>query len=207
MSFRKQLICVGAGLALTACGGGGGDGLSGSSYNNDIVVRVVFEDLAAFRNVAAETGDLSDVRITFDIDVSNTINAGDISFYYKLQYSEGGYQEAVQLQQYEVGRYVTLSNDVMTVTFTGNTLEWVLDRADLAVLLGESDHGLTASIGVNVVASKSVSLTDSSDFIPDLATVEVTDPNGRIVDDTDDWMPSDGPSAVDLSSVRVLFFD
>lgn len=207
MRLIRKLMFVGAGLVLTACGGGGGDGLSGSSYDNEIVVRVVFENLTDFRNVAAVDGDYSDVRVTFDMDQSITVNYGDISFYYNREYTGTEYDEFVEVQQHDGVRFVEIPDVDETYSLQGKTLEWVADRTDLNAALEDAEYPLNAERLVYVIAEKDGSaLTGASDYIPGFLDFEDADDSGRIPDAQNDWTPSGGTSAVDLRSVQVLFF-
>ena|SRR3990167_6196225 len=208
MSFRKNLMCAGAGLLLTACGGGGGgDGLGGSSYDNEIVVRVVFEDGAAFRSVAAVNGDYSELRVIFDANDNDEIDDGDVAFYYINEYDGSTYDRYVELQQYDAGNFDPILNSGIRATFNGDTFEWVLDRDVLENLFGDDLLEVTEATWVSVEANKDgASVVGATDYIPDTDDFIELDLSGRYEDDEGDMMPENGTPAVDLLSVRVLFY-
>lgn len=206
MKVRKSLLCAGAGLMLTACGGGGGDGLGASSYDNEIVVRVEFEDGAAFRNVAAVNGDKSELFVTFDVDDSNTINDGDLRLVYFKERDGSEFDEDIEFLIYTGGSFVDVPV-LVTATFPSNVVEWVIDREALDEFMIYTPDRVSESTFLQVEARKVGSDFDSTeDSIPDLAPfAELI--SGVILDDAGDFDPSSGgSSAVDLRSVRVLFY-
>lgn len=210
MRLIRNLMLVGAGLVLTACGSGGGDGdsLGGSSYEDEIVVRVVLEDGSAFRNVAVVNNDYSLLMVTFDVDDSGTINEDDLRLTYgKIYSSVTGYDEYYELLRRDGIGFLPIT-DITQANFVGDTMEWVIDTPALE---DEMDmlSVITDETGLRVEAIKDgASFLESEDLIPDSGTFTLIDAiSGRVDDDADDFDPSSGgTSAVDLRSVRVFFF-
>jgi hypothetical protein len=208
MSFRKSLIGVGAGLLLSACGGGGGDGdgLGSSSYDNEIVVRVVFEDGAAFRNVATTLGDYSDLFVTFDVDDDDDISEGDLRLVYSKERLASTFAEFIDLQVY-IGDEFEQIPDSVEGSFNGNTLEWVIDTVVLEDFMDASSV-ITEDTWISVEARKDgAAFVESEDFIPVANAFAALNSSGYVYDVAGDFNPlTGGSSAVDLRSVRVLFY-
>lgn len=209
MSFRKNLMCVGAGLVLTACGGGGGsdDGLGGVSYDNEIVVRVEFIDGAAFKTVAQENGDYSQVTVTFDVDESDDISQGDLRLRYRRQYSGSAYTQYFEFQLHDGSSFVQ-ETGIAQASFDGNTMEWVIDTVALEDLMEMSTVLTEENTLLRVDARKYEDDVLTEDFIPNsVSAFSLLNTSGYVTDAEDDINPLNGHAGADMRTVRVLFFD
>jgi len=210
MSVIKSLLCSGAGLLLTACGGGGGsDGIGGSSYDNQIVVRVEFDDGPEFRDVAAENGDYSQVTVTFDVDETEDASEGDFRLRYRRQYSGSAYTQYFEFQHHDGNGFVQ-ETGIVQATFVGNTMEWVIDTAALEDLLAMSTVLTEEDTWLRVDARKYEADVLTEDFIPNSASASVfslLNSSGYVTDAEGDFSPLSGHAGVDLRSVGVLFYD
>lgn len=204
MNHLKFLLLPMISVVLSACGGGGGDGpgISARSYApGTLVVRVNFVDGPAFRQVAAVDSDRVELRVIFDMNDDDAVSEGDISLYYTREYVTSAHVELIELQEYSGGTFVEVPASDVDWYVDINTLEWAVANDQLPA-------AISAATPLQVVARKfeSTPMDDTSDYIPETIGTFDTLTSNAISDASNDYVPLDGSSTVDLRSVRVLFY-